>query len=359
MCTFLSSLPKSSKTAGTKNTNKALYLKPCQDTKNEKVWYRFRLLNFAAQNSDRDYPFIQRYVHQIWKKNEKGFSEVESEVVCPVTKWMDWDGDRYDCQICKFANQQYNTLKETGWKDADARKKNKEFSRKFQAIIPIYIVNDPNYDGNNGKFRVLILNDKKFYDEIFIKKIEKQLMTCNCFNGINAADICMHVSDVANIINEGQPNQYTWHQRVIDKICFSKPYDLPAITKEAVDSIKFDETYYVSSTKNEIDEFYNRYIKISNNDIIEDEDEDDIKIFDSSNKDIAAVFNNKDNNLLNIKNSTEEQNVKSQALDDKEIDDLIDTPIENNDDSKLSVENKESLDIDDKSIDDLLNDIGF
>jgi hypothetical protein len=49
-----------------------------------------------------------------------------------VTKWVDWEGNRYDdCPICKYAGQQYGAWKESGFKDPDARKKNKEFSRKF------------------------------------------------------------------------------------------------------------------------------------------------------------------------------------------------------------------------------------
>jgi len=63
------------------------------------------------------------------------------------------------------------TLKESNWKDADARKKNKDFGRKYQAIVPVYVVNDPNYEGNNGKFKVIMFGDKKVYDG-FVKKVE-------------------------------------------------------------------------------------------------------------------------------------------------------------------------------------------
>lgn len=320
MCTFLSTLPKKSKTAGTasKPRNLALYMRPCPDTDGELTWYRFRLLNFASKTSNRDFPFIQRYVHQKLHKNDKGFNEVESEVVCPVTKWVEWAGDRYNCPICKFANQQYNTLKETNWKDADARQKNKEFSRKFQAIIPVYVVSDPNYDGNNGKMRVLIFNDKKFYDE-FMKKLEKQLLKGNCFNGVNAMDCCMHMGVEDVLCNEGKSNQFVWHKRVIDKICFSKPYDLPAITKESVDAFPFDDTYYVSSTSDEIDAFYKKYIKVSNDDIVID-DEDVVEATVEAPKselsataaDIEVILDDDDKSTMN------------DDISDDELDSLLD-----------------------------------
>lgn len=324
MCTFLSTLPKKSKTVGNdKKRNLVLSLRPCPDTDGEKTWYRFRLLNFSAKNSDRDYPFITRYVHQKWKTNDKGFPEIENEIVCPVTKWTSWDGDRYDCPICKFANQQYSALKESNWKDADARKKNKEFGRKFQAIIPVYVVNDPNYEGNNGKIRVIIFSDKKFYDE-FVKKIEKQLLKANCFNGVNAVDCCIHMSIKEEIINEGQPNQWVWKQRVIDQIAFSKPYDLPAITKESVDAFPFDETFYVGSTNDEIQTFYKKYIKVSNDDIVVDDDDSEMTVYDSPK--VETVIKK-----TNTVNTTIAENTKiqdSSELTDDDIDDLTKDPDE-------------------------------
>lgn len=281
MCTFLNTLPKKSKTAGTaKRKSLVLSIKPCPDQNGEKTWYRFRLLNFAGQGTDRDYPFIERYIHQKWRVNEKGYPEIEDEVVCPVTKWVEWEGNRYEsCPVCRYANQQFVTLKESNWKDADARRKNRDFSRKFQGIVPVYVVSDPNYEGNNGKFKVIMFGDKKQYDA-FVKKVEAQLLKANCFNGVNAVDCCIHMSEVPEVRNEGQPNEYVYKNKVIDKILFAnKPKDLPAITKQAVDNFPFDATYYTSSTPEEIQAFYNKYIKVSNDDIVDDEDE--VKVFDS------------------------------------------------------------------------------
>lgn len=318
MCTFLNTLPKRSKSAGTaKRKSLVLSIKPCPDKDGEKTWYRFRLLNFAGKGTDRDYPFIERFIHQHWKINEKGYPEIEDEVTCPVTKWVDWEGNRYDtCPICRYANQQFLTLKESGWKDADARKKNRDFGRKYQGIVPVYVVNDPNYEGNNGKLKVIIFGDKKQYDA-FVKKVESQLMVANCFNGVKAVDCCMHMSEVPEVRNEGQPNEYVYKSKVIDKITFTKAekaYDIAAITKESVDNFPFDATYYVSSTPDELKTFYDKYIKVSNDDIVDDEE---VEVFDAPKKyDVAKT------NTVEAAPSQNEA-AKTNDIADDEANDLV------------------------------------
>ena len=278
MCTWMTSLNKHSKAAGGGNKKRSLVLsmKPCPD---EKSYYRFRLLAFNG-NSGRDDPHIERFVHQHWGVNkEKGYPVLEDEITCPVTSYVNVEGNRYDaCKVCTAANKYFITFKESNWKDKDACKKNKEFGRKYQAIVPVYVVNDPNYEGNNGKFRVLIFNDKKFYQE-FRKKIEAASRTLAVFNGSNAVDCYMHMSEVVEILHEGEPNEYHWKKRVIDKYGFTtKPYDIPSITKDMVDQMEFDDQYYTTSTPEEIDAFYRKYCTVSNDDIPAD---DEVKVFDA------------------------------------------------------------------------------
>lgn len=274
MCTFISSLPKKSKSAGQRTAKKNLVmsLKPCPDANS---YYRFRLLAFSSDSkNDRDDPHIIRWVHQVWKRDpEKNFPILEDEVICPVTPYVHVDGDRYHaCKICDMANKYFLTFKESNWADKEANRKNKEFGRKYQAIVPVYVINDPNYDVNNGKFKVLIFNDKKQYQE-FRSKIEKQLLKTPVFNGKGAVDLCIHVGETVETFNEGQPNERSFKKRIWDKIVFStKAYDIPSITKETVESMEFDDTYYISSTPEEILAFYNKYCKISNDDIPEDDE---------------------------------------------------------------------------------------
>lgn len=272
MCTFLSTLPKQSKSVATKRpANIFLSLKPCPEN-DPKAFYRFRLLNFANKNSTRDYPFIEKFTHTIWGKTEDGKPMIESSVVCPVTKYVEWVGDRYECPICKYANNNFIAYKESNYKDRVSGEKNRKFSRKFEAHVPVYVVNDPNYEANNNKFKVITFTDKDKYNE-FKELVNAKLRETSVFNGNASVDLCLRVDRVTETANAGQPNEYTWSRTVISKMIFSsKPYELPAITKEAVDEFPFDEQYYISSTKEELDQFYNKYCRVQMDDVVfEDE----------------------------------------------------------------------------------------
>lgn len=272
MCTFLSTLPKQSKSVSTNRpVNIFLSLKPCP-ADDPRAFYRFRLLNFASKNSTRDYPFIEKYTHTVWGKTEDGKPMIESSVVCPVTKYVDWVGDRYDCPICKYASNNFISYKESNYKDKVSAEKNRKFSRKFEANIPVYVVNDPNYEGNNNKFKVITFTDKDKYAE-FKELVNVKLREVSVFNGVAGVDFCIRIDKIVETVNAGQPNEYTWSHNVISKMLFSsKPYELPAITKEAVDAFPFDDQYYISSTKEELDQFYNKYCRVQMDDLdIEDE----------------------------------------------------------------------------------------
>lgn len=326
MCTFMSSLPRNSKSAGInkKKKNLALILRPCAD---EKTYYRFRLLAFHGINSDRDDPHICRYVHQIWGKHpEKGYPMVEDEIVCPSSPHAHKNGGEYmSCKVCDMANKYFSAYKESGKKDKESVKKGFEFSKKYQAIVPVYVVNDPNNDANNGKFKVLIFNDKKFYEEHFRPLIDRETMTHNVFNNKDAVDCCIHVAEVEHVRNEGQPNQYTYKSKELDKIKFSnKPYDLPSITKETIDEMGFDETYYVTSTQDDIEAFYKRWC-VKSNDDIPDDDDNDVTVYSQPEKKAVVPMPKAE-----IRNA---QAKSAPAIPDDDLDDLASDP----DDAGLDV----------------------
>ena len=321
--TFMSVLPKKAKSIGSKKRSPVMTLKPCAD---DHTYYRVRLLAFSptkASGSDRDYPFISRFVHQHWSKNlEKGYPVLDDEIVCPVTPYVHVEGNRYDaCKICTLANKYFITFKESGWKDKEANRKNKEFGRKFQYIVPVYCVNNPNWEGDNGKFRVIIFNDKKFADE-FRKKVEKASQAACVFNGQNAVDCCLHVKEEVETVNAGQPNERSFKKRVIDKIVFSnKPYDIPVISKETIEAgadgpmgFDFDDEFYTTSTPEEIDAFYRKYCTISNDDIPTD---DDIPVFEQPKQAAAAP-------AVDVSNAKVE--VPADDISMAEIDDLTKDP---------------------------------
>lgn len=354
MCTFLSQLPKKSKSNGTSGRKSmVLTLRPCEDKDGKPSWYRVRLLAWSSpEKNDRDDPFIERFVHQIWKKNDKGYSVIDDEVTCPVTKHVHVEGNRYDaCPICRLSNQYFLTWKESGWKDREANKKNKEIGRKYQAIIPVYVKDDPNYQLNNGTFKVLIFNDKNFYKE-FRSKVEKASQVNCVFNGKNAVDCCLHVTQVEEVRNQGQPNEYVYKQKVIDKVTFTtKPYDIEKITKEWVTNSGFDEEYYTTSTPEELQMFYNRHYKISNDDIPE---EDSMPVYD-------VKPSKKEEPKVETKQLENELSSKNDDISDAELDDLTeglvpdDKPEDAKPEAKLEV--KSSTDATDAEVDDLLKDL--
>lgn len=342
----MSSLPKKSKSAGqrTAKKNLAISLKPCPT---DKSFYRFRLLAFSSESkNDRDDPHIVRWVHQIWKKDpEKGFPILEDEIICPVTPHVHVEGDRYHaCKVCDMTNKYFLAFKESGWKDKEANHKFKELSRKFNACIPVYVVDDPVYDGNIGKFKVLIINDKKEYQE-FRAKIEKQLLKTPVFNGKGAVDLCIHVGEEVQTFNEGQPNERSYKKKVWDKVVFStKPYDIPSITKETVDSMGFDESYYTSSSPEEILAFYNKYCKVSNDDIPEDDEipvykpepekketgsEVMVEVKSNNDKTVGGLAEDPDNEGLDVveeaasEPKAEEKTVSTPLNDDVDAEDLL------------------------------------
>ena len=315
MCTFMSSLPSNSATAeSAKKKNLALFIRPSK----EKEYYRFRLLAFKSPTkNNRDYPFIERYIHQHWTTNpETNKKMIDGQVVCPVTKFVHTEGNPYDeCPICRYANMNFLSWKESNWKDKESAKKNREFGRKFEAIIPVYVRNDPNYPQNNGKFKVLIFSDKEFYKS-FQKLIRETSMKACCFNNKNAVDFYIHMTEVPKVVNEGLPTQYTFNERVIDKFGFTKPEkacDIPAITKEAIDNFEFDETYYVSSTPDELQAFYDKFIKISNDDI---PDDDEVPVYETPKKEVITKTNK-------VVETVMENTEITKNVDDTELDDLM------------------------------------
>ena len=374
MCTFINTLPKNYDSNGMpkKKKNLQVYIVPTED----KVYYRFRILSFAGIGTNRNYPFIQRYIHTHWGEDSEGKRRLEAQVVCPVTPWVVTSGNKYDsCPICKIANQHFVAFKESGWKSRTDAQKNRDLGRRFEAIIPVYVVNDPVYSGNNNKFRVIIFNDRNTYNQ-FLSKVEAfQSSGINVFNGENAVDCCIHMGLKDEVRNEGTPREYRYTVRAIDKIIFTnKPYTIEAITREAIDKFEFDETYYQASTSEEIDEFYKKYCVVQNDDI----PEDDVLVFDAPKKKEQPKAMKNPEVVKNKIAEAPRQPTAPEVMRDEFQNDLTSDPdnvglditddlLEDDSDVKTvsniedKIESSDSSnmpnDIDDANLDDLLNDL--
>lgn len=299
MCTLDESLelPKFAKSNGNNfKPNITLFMKPCEG----KDFYRFRLLKFSRPDkNDRDYPFIERYVHDHWAENENHVKLPDDTITCLRTKFVPYRGNRFaDCPMCQKANENMAIWKASGFKDSVAASKFNAMKAKFQGVVPVYVVNDPNNSKNNEHMKCIIFTEKKVdrssnkfpeelnnpdyilsYDE-FVTAINAKIATMKASgtNGTiwnaNAVDLCIKVRPIEITLNKGTPKEYKYTKKVITKMTFTKEaYSIDGINHNAIEKFDFDDQYYVKNTLDEIEAFANKnYGSIASN--IPDEDID-------------------------------------------------------------------------------------
>ena len=353
MCTFISSFPKHSKTIGApkKNTNLEMFLQPCKD---DRTYYRVRLLGIGSKVG-RDDPHIVRAIHKAWVTDPKTGKKHLEKVVCTKgTPWIETEGPKASsCKICNFVGQQWSIYRESGKTDVAARQKAGSCGTSYEAIVPVYVRNDPNYEKNNGKFKVIIFNDKDLYTK-FRNIADAKCREVPIFNGGKAVDCLLHVSQT---IEEGK-NGKQYKKTVIDKIKFStEPYEIPAINSQSVDGFPFDETYFTSPDEDDVDAFYNKFCAISNNDIPED---DDIPVYKTD-----AVEAQTKKTVV----PTNDVPPENDDISDDDIDSLVDGSASKNDSNALASDpDEEGLGVpetktenksDDIDSDDILKELGI
>ena len=278
----MNSLSRSPEIIGAPRPNKNLemFLKPNK----EGEFYRVRLLAFNSKDGRRVDPHVTRIVHSAWETDPTTGKKHLIRVVCPTkTPWVEVDGNKKTaCKVCSYVNQQWAIYNESGKTDKNASANASRLRSNYEAIVPVYVVNDPNYDKNNGKCKVIIFDDKERY-LAFRKKIEAQLRVNKVFNGEQAVDCLLYVG----IEDIPRANGTTFSKTVVTNVKFStKPKDLPAITSKLIDSFPFDETYFTETSPEDMDEFYKKFCAIANDDIPED---DDIPVYKPVTKPIPKV----------------------------------------------------------------------
>lgn len=337
MCTLISAFPKYSTmmNASKPKQNLEMFLQECKD---ERTYYRVRLI--GSSSSKRDDPHIIRHVHTAWSKEDPTTHKKHlDKIVCPSnTSWAD-TGDvpkKAACKVCGYVNQNWTIYRESGKTDTLARQQAGSFMSKFEAVVPVYVRSDPNYEKNNGRFRVIVFNDKDTYELLRKLANAKYNSGVSIFNGENAVDCLIHLTKESY---EGK-NGKTYYRTVIDKIKFSsEPYDIAAINTKSIDQFikAFDDTYFTQSSPEEIDAFYNKYCAISNDDIPED---DDIQVYKPEAKRPATATKIPVNDAA-----------PSNDIPDDDIDELIDEkPIKKSvtsavDDDNALAEDPDNVDV--------------
>jgi hypothetical protein len=266
-------LPKNSKNGPSRKRgtgNFTLKLKPTEGNNG----YRFRLLSFTTGTNTRDYPFIEKFVHEKWEKDAEGKGVFKGFVTCPVTKYvrptLPPKSNPFDlCPICKYVNSNFLAYKESEYKDKIAGKVIREHKRKYVALVPVYVVKDPHEPTNTNKPKVWVIKDKEVYDKLN-SLIKKQQQKTKVFNSGEAVDILIFVKKEEVIINEGKPNEFKYFETKIDKFGFGKNvYKIDAINDTFIEGFPFDDEFYSFSSPEELEKYYNDYV-ISSSNIPED-----------------------------------------------------------------------------------------
>jgi hypothetical protein len=304
MCTFHSDLQTTEKSKNSRKSPITLFLRP-NDKNVLTERYRFRILNFTASSkSDRTNAFISRYVHNHWSKNEAGKNIIDDTVVCPISQHVHARDDaslgfsdvfaelklrnkkptaENICPICKRYSEAWNIYNSSGHKDKLAQERIRALKRQFQGVVPVYVINDPVNETNNGRFKCIIFNNSDEYKHLLntikeemtkIAVAKRNGQPYDWCNGDNAVDLYLRVDDVPVVYNEGKPTERHSTIRKITAINFGKnPYTLkdsndnPIITSEAIDRFEFDEQYFTRNTLSELEDFYKRHYTVVNPDI--------------------------------------------------------------------------------------------
>lgn len=338
MCTFCSTseLPSHEKgKSKTKNSFISLFLK----ANKENEQYRFRLLFYRQPSkNDRKDAYITQKIHDHWGTSANGIKIIDDYVVCPGTDYVHYDDEKFivnpntnkkelNCPICQKVRENFAAYLNSGKTDKLSLKKAYQLKAKDRVCIPVYVINDPNNEKNNGKFKVLILTNpediKLFQKTVDDEKTKAYLASKDghgyeVFNGGNAVDLYIRVENVPEVRNQGKENEYVAHVRKITNIAFGKKtQQINAINKDAIDGFEFDDQFYFSNTKNELEMFYKKYF--GQDDISPDEED----VFGGSTPSVTQQ-NTEHTETENV--SSKENIVSTEELDEVICDDT-DEPV--------------------------------
>ena len=270
---MVDALPTNAKNAPSRKKgtgNFTLRLKP---TEGDNV-YRFRLLSFTTGTNTRDYPFIEKFVHEKWDKTPEGKGIFTAFCTCPGTRYvkptLPQGKNPYDlCPICSYVNKNFIAYKESDYKDKIASKVIREHKRKYVALVPVFVVKDQHDPTNTNKPKVWVIKDKEVYDKLN-SLIKKQQAKSKVFNDGPAVDLLIYVNKEDIIVGEGKPYQFTRTEIKIGKFGFGKnEYKIDAINDQLIEGFPFDDEFYTFTSPEELQKYYTDYV-ISSSNIPED-----------------------------------------------------------------------------------------
>lgn len=227
----------------------------------EKQFYRLRLLYFSDVTSKRTIPFIEKFCHTIYKRDENNKLSIEY-VTCPTSPYLNIDNAWMKCPICQYANKQYELCQDTEWKNKAAREAHRKMRRQFVSFLPVYVVSDPNVPANSGRVMILNIRDlnahKKLTETIKVAEYNNQV-----FNGQQAVDLALAVVEKEQTDKEGNVriNQKTGEAYTYREFKFqfsTKPYDID-IPLDQVETLGFDDSMWTYSSEEELRAFLQKH----------------------------------------------------------------------------------------------------
>ena len=249
----------------TKNTSQ-LFVKPTE----EGQFYRLRLLNFSPDQKFvtssnfshyRDFPFIIQHVHQVWTDiptdDPSKPKRVCHTIVCPQTDYVKANSTltKASCPMCSAYGSAWKAWNESHYKNIEAKNRMKVLHNTQRVLVPVYVVNDPNYESNNGSVKVLSLDDDAY--KALLHQINAAQENNTPIWNVDACNLYFTWGKFNKTVNEGKPNEYTFPKNGFTRIGFTTtPKHLDALTDDLVDSLCFDANWYTVPTKEELEQFY-------------------------------------------------------------------------------------------------------
>ena len=262
-----------------KNTSQ-LFLRPTEDGK----FYRLRLLNTQPNENFvkssnfahyRDFPFIIQHIHQVWEDvptDDPSKPKRRSHtIVCPQTDYVKANSTltKTSCPMCNAYGSAWKAFSDSHYKNQEAKNKMKALHNTFVARVLVYVVNDPNYEANNGAVKVLTL-DEDAYQALLAQIQASQGNNTPIWNN-DACDLFFTWGKIDKVKNAGKPNEWTFKKSGFTRIGFTtSPKHLDSLTDELVDDVQFDANWYTVPTKEDLEQFYVEHFSsqsVANDDI--------------------------------------------------------------------------------------------
>lgn len=242
-----------------------------------------------TDNSDREYPMINSFVHTYWDDAAVSGNKMHT-VACLTSQYLlgETKAGFAKCPICSELSKLYKEYQETG--SESAKTLYDTFKRKCFGYVPVYIINGPEQD----KGKVKIFQYGKMFKDFFDKKIfginkpskdsneEASLISEDDIIGIdaftyqdtNSGEIMTEAYDlIITTSNKKVPVNGKLVDMPAYDIDFSRKkrnlveiegHDLESAEGQDFfsklnETLGFDKNYYIKSTEKELQEFKLNY----------------------------------------------------------------------------------------------------